>query len=96
MPWVRSCVVCAWRYEGGGVFGIIFGVGDPRARDTRFVVAGAAFQNLYDNNYGIGDAFKSFWSTVATRFHNNSNVLAYELLNEVRPSRFPLRVRSCP
>ncbi len=43
---------------------------------------GAAFQNLYSNNYGIGAAFRSFWLAVAQRFANNSNVLGYELLNE--------------
>ncbi|CUE72090.1 cellulase-like protein, putative [Bodo saltans] len=44
---------------------------------------GSAFQNLYDNNFGLRDSWASFWKTVATGFANSgAAVLGYELMNE--------------
>lgn len=44
---------------------------------------GSAFQNLYDNNYGLRDSWASFWENVALVFGNSgAAVLGYELMNE--------------
>ena len=48
---------------------------------------GAGFQCLYDNQHGLWDAMAGFWVTVAARFASVSNVLGYELINEVTGCR---------
>lgn len=42
----------------------------------------SAFQNLYDNTYGLQDAFANFWKIVATTFQSYPSVIGYELINE--------------
>ena len=36
----------------------------------------------YTNESGLAVSFGNFWKTVATRFKNATNILAFELLNE--------------
>eukprot|EP01133_Synstelium_polycarpum_P011500 gene11500-13414_t len=43
---------------------------------------GKSFQNLYDNTYGMQDAFSEHWQVVAETFKTSQNVLGYELINE--------------
>jgi endoglycosylceramidase len=44
---------------------------------------GSAFQNLYDNNYGLRDSWATFWKKVALTFADTgAAVLGYELMNE--------------
>mmetsp|Transcript_41352 Transcript_41352/g.48021 ORF Transcript_41352/g.48021 Transcript_41352/m.48021 type:complete len:499 (-) Transcript_41352:134-1630(-) len=45
--------------------------------------AGTAFQNLYDNQFGLRDSWAAFWKKVATSMSDLGNsVLGYELMNE--------------
>jgi hypothetical protein len=44
--------------------------------------AANAYQNLWDNQDGLLDAFANYWKTVAAYFRNYTNILAYELMNE--------------
>ncbi|VDM22815.1 unnamed protein product [Hydatigera taeniaeformis] len=41
-----------------------------------------AFQHLYNNETNAWQHWGDFWVEVARRFHNRSNVLGYELMNE--------------
>lgn len=41
-----------------------------------------AYQNLFNNWEGIGDAFASMWAHVASRFKNKDNLMGYEIINE--------------
>ena len=41
-----------------------------------------AFQNFYDNEGGLMDAFADHWFEVASYFANNTNIIGYEILNE--------------
>lgn len=41
-----------------------------------------AFQNLYDNKNGLRDEWGKFWGKTAKVFHDNPNVIGYELINE--------------
>lgn len=41
-----------------------------------------AFDNLYNNWSGIGDAFAAMWAHVADRFKNYPNLVGYEIINE--------------
>ena len=41
-----------------------------------------AYESLYDNYDGIGDAFNNFWVEVAKAFKENQYVIGYELINE--------------
>lgn len=44
---------------------------------------GSAFQNLYDNNFGLRDSWAAFWENVALTFADSgSAILGYELMNE--------------
>ena len=43
-----------------------------------------AFQSLYDNKYGLLDAFTAYWKLVAKTFKDEEFVLGYEIINEVR------------
>lgn len=43
---------------------------------------GQAFQDIYDNKHGGLDAWRRFWSAVATEFKGHTAVLGYELINE--------------
>jgi len=43
---------------------------------------GKAFQQLYDGNGVMADAFAAYWKEIATRFKGHPGVMAYELLNE--------------
>lgn len=53
--------------------------------DYYFTKASAsAFQRLYDNYHELRDSFSDYWKTLASRFMTKSNLLGYELLNEVR------------
>ena len=45
-------------------------------------VASRAYQDLYNNVNNIRDKFIDFWRTVAYRFKNYKNIIAYELINE--------------
>lgn len=45
----------------------------------------SAFQNLYDNNYGLRTAFGNFWKKVASTFVKYDSILGYELINEPFP-----------
>jgi endoglycosylceramidase len=40
------------------------------------------FQYLYDNTYGLMDKLGKFWTILADRFKNNTNIIGYELINE--------------
>ena len=42
----------------------------------------AAFDNLFENWNGIGDAFANMWAQVARKFKNYPNLLGYEIMNE--------------
>lgn len=44
--------------------------------------AAKAYQDLYDNTNGMLDDLAMFWSTSASNFVNNSNVIGYEIINE--------------
>lgn len=45
--------------------------------------AGSAFQNLYNNAFGLRDSFANFWAIVAKKMAPlGSAVLGYELMNE--------------
>eukprot|EP01065_Artemidia_motanka_P031517 TRINITY_DN378_c0_g1_i1.p1 TRINITY_DN378_c0_g1~~TRINITY_DN378_c0_g1_i1.p1 ORF type:complete len:496 (+),score=181.11 TRINITY_DN378_c0_g1_i1:63-1490(+) len=44
--------------------------------------ADRAYQNLYDNNYGMRDSFVQFWKESAKRWAGDTNVLGLELINE--------------
>jgi len=46
----------------------------------------SAFDALYTNKDGLLDKMFDFWTTVATRFSNNPNVIGYDILNEPWPS----------
>ena len=37
----------------------------------------AAYESLYDNYQGIGDAFNNFWVEVAKAFKGNEYVIGY-------------------
>ena len=39
-------------------------------------------QALYSNEYGLADAFASFWGSAATLFRGNPNVLGFGLIAE--------------
>ena len=41
-----------------------------------------AFQSLYDNKYGLLDAFTAYWKLVAHTFKDETYVLGYEIINE--------------
>lgn len=41
-----------------------------------------AYQDLWDNWNGIGDAFADMWAHVADRFKDKQNVIGYEIINE--------------
>lgn len=41
-----------------------------------------AYQDLWDNWNGVGDAFADMWAHVANRFKDHPNVVGYELINE--------------
>ena len=46
----------------------------------------SALDALYTNKDGLLDKMFDFWTTVATRFSNNPNVIGYDILNEPWPS----------
>ena len=41
-----------------------------------------AFQDLYNNRFGMLDKFTGYWLQIARTFKNNPYVIAYELMNE--------------
>ncbi len=41
-----------------------------------------SYERLYTNVDGLADDFAAFWGTLAARFQNATNILAFELLNE--------------
>ena len=41
-----------------------------------------AYQNLFSNWNGIGDAFANMWAHVASRFKDKQNLIGYEIINE--------------
>ena len=47
--------------------------------------AARAFDNLYANTDGVGDAFAHAWSVMAGAFRSNPMMLGYDLFNEPNP-----------
>jgi endoglycosylceramidase len=41
-----------------------------------------AFQNIYDNVSNSWDHWATFWTTIASAFKSNPNIIGYELINE--------------
>lgn len=44
--------------------------------------ASIAYDSLYNNKDGVGDAFDGFWMKVADTFKDNQYVIGYEIINE--------------
>jgi hypothetical protein len=55
-----------------------------RGWETNFFAeaVGEAYQDLYNNHNGMADDMVNFWAKSASVFANNSNIIAYELINE--------------
>jgi endoglycosylceramidase len=45
----------------------------------------SAFDNLYQNKYGLQDKFISYWDIVSKTYANNDYVIGYDPINEPFP-----------
>ena len=63
---------------------VCFGVCVCRPWEENFFAeaTGQAYQDLYNNHNGMANDMVNFWVKSASYFHNNSNVIGYELINE--------------
>jgi endoglycosylceramidase len=69
------------------------------AADIEAPATDRAFDNLYANTDGIGDAFAHAWSVMAAAFRDNPRMLGYDLFNEpYAGSQFPTCIvpAGCP